>query len=205
MRKMIRLNISKEENKENDQIIEDEKMKANVVQNVHKAKNGFNKVLKRKTQKKKSRVPDNVNMIHPGHENFNQVFNIMLGVKKAVDAVLDVPLLEIQEKDFKIKCVYEIAPWRSSDDESLKACRFFDYAPQVFESIRKKFGIRRDQYSRSLGPEQILSYMLQGQFNSLAELCSSGKSGSFFYYTADGKYMLKTVSRTEFKFFKTIL
>jgi 1-phosphatidylinositol-4-phosphate 5-kinase len=36
-------------------------------------------------------------------------------------------------------------------------------------------------------------------------LCSSGKSGSLFYYTEDGKYMLKTISRTEFKKFKVIL
>jgi hypothetical protein len=31
--------------------------------------------------------------IHPGHENFNMVFNIMLGIKKAVDSTLDIPLL----------------------------------------------------------------------------------------------------------------
>jgi 1-phosphatidylinositol-4-phosphate 5-kinase len=39
----------------------------------------------------------------------------------------------------------------------------------------------------------------------LAELCSSGKSGSFFYYTSDGKFVLKTISRAEFKFIKKIL
>lgn len=31
--------------------------------------------------------------IHPAHENFNMVFNIMLGIKKAVDSALDIPLL----------------------------------------------------------------------------------------------------------------
>jgi 1-phosphatidylinositol-4-phosphate 5-kinase len=46
---------------------------------------------------------------------------------------------------------------------------------------------------------------LTGEFNSLSELCSSGKSGSFFYYTADGRFMLKTISTAEFKFFKKIL
>ena len=24
--------------------------------------------------------------VHPGHENFNMVFNIMIGIKKAVDS-----------------------------------------------------------------------------------------------------------------------
>jgi len=32
-------------------------------------------------------------IIHPAHENFNMVFNIMLGIKKAVDSTLDIPLL----------------------------------------------------------------------------------------------------------------
>lgn len=47
--------------------------------------------------------------------------------------------------------------------------------------------------------------MLLGDYNGLAELFSSGKSGSFFYYSADGKFMLKTISRNEFKFLKWIL
>ena len=34
---------------------------------------------------------------------------------------------------------------------------------------------------------------------------SQGKSGSFFYYTADGQYMLKTISREEFRFLRSIL
>jgi 1-phosphatidylinositol-4-phosphate 5-kinase len=33
----------------------------------------------------------------------------------------------------------------------------------------------------------------------LKELCSSGKSGSFFYYTSDGNFMLKTIRKDEFK------
>ena len=47
--------------------------------------------------------------------------------------------------------------------------------------------------------------MFNANFQPLAELCSSGKSGSFFYYTSDGKFVLKTISRAEFKFLKRIL
>jgi 1-phosphatidylinositol-4-phosphate 5-kinase len=39
----------------------------------------------------------------------------------------------------------------------------------------------------------------------LKELCSSGKSGSFFYYTSDGNFMLKTIRKDEFKMMKSIL
>ena len=44
-----------------------------------------------------------------------------------------------------------------------------------------------------------------GKVSSLSELCSSGKSGSFFYYSEDGKFMLKTVSEKEFEFLRRIL
>lgn len=47
--------------------------------------------------------------------------------------------------------------------------------------------------------------MFNANFKTLAELCSSGKSGSFFYYTSDAKFVLKTVPRHEFKFLKSIL
>jgi 1-phosphatidylinositol-4-phosphate 5-kinase len=42
-------------------------------------------------------------------------------------------------------------------------------------------------------------------FLKLEELTSTGKSGSFFYYSGDGRFTLKTVHRGEFKFLKSIL
>lgn len=39
----------------------------------------------------------------------------------------------------------------------------------------------------------------------MTSLTSQGKSGSFFYYTADGKYMLKTIKYRQYKFLRTIL
>eukprot|EP00347_Sterkiella_histriomuscorum_P010876 403374581 len=162
-----------------------------------------NKILK--GQKERSNIPDNVKLIHPAHENFNLVFNIMLGIKKAIDSTLDIPMLEPTEKDFKIKCKHELVPFRTQAKDDIKACTFYDYAPQIFANIRKTCGIKKAQYSNSLGPEHILGYMFNANFQTLAELCSSGKSGSFFYYTSDGKFVLKTISRNEFKLLKRIL
>lgn len=68
-------------------------------------------------------------IIHPAHENFNMVLNIMLGIKKAVDSTLDIPLLQPTDKDFHLKCQYEIAPYRTDAGDMVKACTFFDYAP----------------------------------------------------------------------------
>lgn len=47
--------------------------------------------------------------------------------------------------------------------------------------------------------------MFNANFKTLRELCSSGKSGSFFYYTSDGNFMLKTIRKDEFKLMKRIL
>ena len=47
--------------------------------------------------------------------------------------------------------------------------------------------------------------MMTGKFQSLKELFSTGKSGSFFYYTSDGKFMLKTIRKEEFKLMQKML
>lgn len=44
-----------------------------------------------------------------------------------------------------------------------------------------------------------------GNITSLKSLTSTGKSGSLFYYTADGQFMLKTISHDEFEHFKAII
>merc|ERR1712139_515436 len=75
----------------------------------------------------------------------------------------------------------------------------------VFRKIRETFGVRHDEYLRSVGPEQLLGNMVLGNLSSLAELSSEGKSGAFFYYTADGRFMMKTVTKGEKELFKQIL
>merc|ERR1719424_351036 len=67
------------------------------------------------------------------------------------------------------------------------------------------FGIQNDEYLRSVGPEKLLGNMMLGNLSSLSELSSEGKSGAFFYYTADGKYMMKTVTPKEFQLLKGML
>ena len=92
------------------------------------------------------------------------VFNIMLGIKKSVDATFQIPMYEPTEKDFKIRCKYEIAPYKTEADDIVKACSFFDYAPQIFANIRKHNGIKKELYSSSLGPENILECMFTANF-----------------------------------------
>lgn len=145
-------------------------------------------------------------MIHPAHENFNMVFNIMLGIQRSLDGTLDLSNFEPKQKDFAQRSIHQVAPPSNINPIDLeKACTFFDYAPQVFAAIRRSSGIRKERYGKALGPEQVLGYVFSGKFKMYREIGSSGKSGSFFYYSSDGEFMLKTIKRDEFKLMKAIL
>lgn len=65
-------------------------------------------------------------------------------------------------------------------------------------------GINEQHYLQTLGPEG-LSQILTGQVSTFSGLGSFGKSGSFFYYTHDQKFMVKTIKKNEKKLLIEIL
>jgi len=72
--------------------------------------------------------------------------------------------------------------------------KFKDYAPWVFRHLRTLFRLDPADYLISLTGKYILS-----------ELGSPGKSGSFFYFSRDYKYIIKTIHHAEHKFLRKIL
>lgn len=72
--------------------------------------------------------------------------------------------------------------------------KFKDYAPWVFRRLRSLFRLDPADYLMSLTGKYILS-----------ELGSPGKSGSFFYFSRDYKYIIKTIHHSEHKFLRKIL
>ncbi len=72
--------------------------------------------------------------------------------------------------------------------------KFKDYAPWVFRHLRALFRLDPADYLVSLTGKYILS-----------ELGSPGKSGSFFYFSRDYKYIIKTIHHSEHKFLRKIL
>lgn len=72
--------------------------------------------------------------------------------------------------------------------------KFKDYAPWVFRHLRAKFKLDPADYLMSLTSKYILS-----------ELGSPGKSGSFFYFSRDYKYIIKTIHHAKHKFLRKIL
>ncbi|GMF25531.1 unnamed protein product [Phytophthora lilii] len=69
---------------------------------------------------------------------------------------------------------------------------FKDFAPHVFRRLREEAKVSSTSYRNSL--EQTTK-----------ERVSEGKSGAFFYFTEDRKYVVKTLTNEELKFLLSIL
>lgn len=64
----------------------------------------------------------------------------------------------------------------------------------MFHHIRRQFNVDDTSYLSSLG----------GDYEYI-EFMSNSKSGQFFFYSHDGKYMIKTQTKEESKFLRRIL
>jgi 1-phosphatidylinositol-4-phosphate 5-kinase len=89
--------------------------------------------------------------------------------------------------DYRKKDLYKL---RAKDEEY----DFMDYAPRVFYSIRKMFGVSQASFVQSLVKDGINGGKL-----------GEGKSGMLFFFSNDKRFILKTITRAELKFFRKIL
>lgn len=69
---------------------------------------------------------------------------------------------------------------------------FYDYAPHVFRRLRMEAKVSSASYRHSLQ-------------QTTKERVSEGKSGAFFYFTEDRKYVVKTLTNDELRFLLSIL
>ncbi|UPL01615.1 hypothetical protein LCI18_012549 [Fusarium solani-melongenae] len=129
------------------------------------------------------------------HANWVTAYNMLTGIRVSVsrtNAKLD---RELTDADFetKQKSTFDIA-----GNELVPSAKydfkFKDYAPWVFRRLRSLFRLDPADYLMSLTGKYILS-----------ELGSPGKSGSFFYFSRDYKYIIKTIHHAEHKFLRKIL
>jgi hypothetical protein len=142
-------------------------------------------------------LPEDREYIDFGHESFDLVFNIMLGIKRSIDCMFESPFSKLRSYDYRAKFEYK-NEWYSASETAANVFIFYDYAPKIFEDIRTKDGISNDSYIDALGPNNIYNYIWTNDFKSFTSLVSSGKSGALFYYSMDGRFMLKTIAKDEF-------
>ncbi|ANB14377.1 1-phosphatidylinositol-4-phosphate 5-kinase [Sugiyamaella lignohabitans] len=133
--------------------------------------------------------------VSEGHVNYVTAYNMLTGIRVSVsrcNGKVDRPL---NDEDFvaKNKLAFDV-----SGNELTPSARydfkFKDYAPWVFRHLRELFKLDPADYLMSLTSKYIVS-----------ELGSPGKSGSFFYFSRDYRFIIKTIHHSEHKMLRKIL
>ncbi|KAI9569849.1 hypothetical protein HD554DRAFT_2189255 [Boletus coccyginus] len=136
------------------------------------------------------------NLIGEGHVNYVLMYNMLTGIRIAVSRYQAKIKRPLTNEDFTARHKYsfdiignELTPSAKYD------FKFKDYAPWVFRELREDyFQLDPADYLLSLTAKYILS-----------ELGSPGKSGSFFYFSRDYRFIIKTIHHSEHKFLFSIL
>lgn len=157
--------------------------------------------IKAKRASKKARVDTDDDRVVVGtkvdehHVNWVTAYNMLTGIRFTVsrtNAKLD---RQLTDADFGARHKFSFDITGNELTPSAKYdFKFKDYAPWVFRDLRAKFRLDPAEYLMSLTSKYILS-----------ELGSPGKSGSFFYFSRDYKYIIKTIHHGEHKFLRKIL
>lgn len=151
--------------------------------------------------KRKSRSKSHGEVVHmpgqrvnEGDPNFNKVYCMITGIRVAVSKCSKIPH-PIVEEDFHRTEKFMFDMEGSQLTPSTKYdFKFKDYAPEVFRRLRQIFDIDPSDYLMSIAENTCVSK--QG---------SPGKSGSFFYYSKDYRYIIKTIHHAEHKQLRRVL
>ncbi|BEJ13414.1 hypothetical protein CspHIS471_0305880 [Cutaneotrichosporon sp. HIS471] len=136
------------------------------------------------------------NLVGEGHRNYVLMYNMLTGIRVAVSRCQAKIRRPLSEDDYLSRHKYSFDMLGNELTPSAKYdFKFKDYAPWVFRELRDDhFHLDPADYLLSLTAKYILS-----------EIGSPGKSGSFFYYSRDYRFIIKTISHREHNFLRSIL
>ncbi|KAI4922343.1 hypothetical protein J4E90_000772 [Alternaria incomplexa] len=133
--------------------------------------------------------------VDQNHVNWVTAYNMLTGIRFTVSRTNAKMDRDLTDADFDAKHKFSFDITGNELTPSAKYdFKFKDYAPWVFRHLRTTFKLDPADYLVSLTSKYILS-----------ELGSPGKSGSFFYFSRDYKYIIKTIHHAEHKFLRKIL
>lgn len=131
--------------------------------------------------------------VSEGHENFVTAYNMLTGIRVAVSRCTAKSNRALNDADFSATDEIKFNTDGGSPS-SRYMFHFKDYAPWVFRHLRDAFGLDPADYLMSLTAKYIVS-----------EMGSPGKSGSYFYYSRDFRFIIKTIRHSEHKLLRRIL
>ena len=106
-----------------------------------------------------------------------------------------------KEEDFNLENMISLT---NLNKDIFDLCEFHDVAPLVFQRIRFYDGISNEEFIRDIGFNDFKA-IFSKKMKSLKEEKSTGKSGSVFFQSANGKYFIKTIRDSEVKILKKTL
>eukprot|EP00620_Florenciella_sp_RCC1587_P016204 CAMPEP_0182566816 /NCGR_PEP_ID=MMETSP1324-20130603/8176_1 /TAXON_ID=236786 /ORGANISM="Florenciella sp., Strain RCC1587" /LENGTH=586 /DNA_ID=CAMNT_0024780687 /DNA_START=8 /DNA_END=1768 /DNA_ORIENTATION=+ len=159
-------------------------------------------------------IPTNIvgKYITETHKQYALTYAMMLGIRTTLSAKTleefqdpDRDLVDLATADFKHIDKITFRPEGSVADGRKNSYNtpphklphkfvFKDYCPKVYRQIRAFYGIQEEDYMLSMC----------GEFHFI-EFMTNSKSGEWFYYSGDAKYLIKTMSKEESKFMRKLL
>ena len=175
-------------------------IKKDIINRIKDSNNNNNNQLKR-LKTLSTNIPKN--KLKTTDDSFKILLNTIMGIQIAVESSPDIS--EIKDiKQFLNSMTYSIQTANLSKNKQ-EIFMIKEYAGIVFNSIRKLYGYNKDSFIQSISPQVFITEMIISNTTSIEELFNTGSSGSLFYYTRDGKFILKTISKNEYKTMKRIL
>ena len=106
------------------------------------------------------------------------------------------------KKNSKIKISHILVFGEINDRKTFKVKVFY---PLIFSKIREKFLLNINSYISAFSLEKITLQLIHTNFSSKVWIPSSGKSGSYFYFTENKKFIIKTIKDSELEVMSKIL
>ena len=150
-------------------------------------------------------VPVKKKIIGASEKSFEILFNMIMGIQIAVQAI---PNFRIKQRDEIGKYLTEMLYSIQSiylGNENEESYLLKEFGGVIFNNIRIYLGINKDDFIKSISPQDFITELMISSQTIFEELCSTGSSGSLLYYTRDGEFIVKTISKKEYKFLKKIL
>ena len=145
------------------------------------------------------------NIIRTSDQSFKLLLNMIMGIQIAVQSI---PNFHIKAQEnlnkYLTNMLYSIQTL-NFDKKKEEVFILKEFAGIIFNNIRIYLGFDKDDFISSISPQDFITELMISNQTIFEELCSTGKSGSLFYYTRDGKFIVKTIKKDEYKLIKLIL
>ncbi|EGB10198.1 hypothetical protein AURANDRAFT_23649, partial [Aureococcus anophagefferens] len=168
-------------------------------------KKAITKNLKRPERKDRENIKGKV--IDGKHEQYVLTLGMMMGIRQTLlsqandidaDTAAAAPRPEALAVGDFLECRKYVFPPKGSSTTPPHSLahtfKFKDYAPEAFSRIRDIFDVRKTDYITSIcGTQYFLNFI------------SNSKSQQYFFYSHDGKFLIKTQTQEEVKFLRRML